>query len=109
MTEKIAIHWFRQDLRISDNPALTKAAKHENVLPIYILDDKNAGEYALGGASRWWLHHSLKALSEALGNKLSVYHGNPKTVLNDILTRFDASRHTYQGEAKKTGNRGSYM
>jgi deoxyribodipyrimidine photo-lyase len=43
MTEKIAIHWFRQDLRISDNPALTKAAKHENVLPIYILDDKNAG------------------------------------------------------------------
>jgi deoxyribodipyrimidine photo-lyase len=89
MTEKIAIHWFRQDLRISDNPALTKAAKHENVLPIYILDDKNAGEYALGGASRWWLHHSLKALSEALGNKLSVYHGNPQTVLNDILTRFD--------------------
>jgi deoxyribodipyrimidine photo-lyase len=88
MTKKIAIHWFRQDLRLSDNPALTKAAEHEAVLPIYILDD-NAGNYVMGGASSWWLHHSLKALNVSLGNKLSVYRGNPQTILDDILTRFD--------------------
>jgi deoxyribodipyrimidine photo-lyase len=43
MKQGIAIHWFRQDLRISDNPALSQAAIYEYVLPIYILDDVNAG------------------------------------------------------------------
>ena len=88
MTRKIAIYWFRQDLRISDNPALTQAVKQGSVLPIYILDEENAGEYAAGSASRWWLHHSLKALNVSLGNTLSVYQGNPQTILDRILTRF---------------------
>ena len=77
MTEGVAIHWFRQDLRLSDNPALTLAAKHEDVLPIYILDDENAGEYTLGGASLWWLHHSLVSLNNSLAGALSLYCGNP--------------------------------
>jgi deoxyribodipyrimidine photo-lyase len=89
MTKKIAIHWFRRDLRLSDNPALTKAAMHEAVLPIYILDDNNAGNHAMGSASRFWLHHSLQALNASIGNRLSVYHGNPQTILDAILKRFD--------------------
>ena len=89
MTKKISIHWFRQDLRLSDNPALTKAAEHEAVLPIYILDDENAGNHVMGGASRWWLHHSLEALNLSLGGTLSVYQGNPQVVLDNILTCFD--------------------
>jgi len=89
MTQKPAIHWFRQDLRLSDNPALTRAARHGRVLPIYILDDENAKEYAMGGASRWWLHHSLTALNKSLDGGLSVYRGNPKDILDDISTRFD--------------------
>ena len=36
-----AIIWFRQDLRVKDNPALTYAASFGEVLPIYILDEKN--------------------------------------------------------------------
>ncbi|MGB0754758.1 MAG: deoxyribodipyrimidine photo-lyase, partial [Candidatus Pseudothioglobus sp.] len=48
-----AIHWFRQDLRISDNPALFEASKHAEVLPIYILDDQNSGEFSMGEASRF--------------------------------------------------------
>lgn len=91
MTEKIAIHWFRQDLRGSDNPALIQAAKHRRVLPIYILDDTNSGAYAMGGATRWWLHHSLNALSKSLGNKLSVYQGNPQDIIDSIVTRFEVS------------------
>ena len=89
MTEKIAIHWFRQDLRLADNPALTKAAQHKSVLPIYILDDENAKAYAMGRASRWWLHHSLSALDRALGGNLSRYQGNPLDILKDIIARFD--------------------
>ena len=90
MTKKTAIHWFRQDLRLSDNPALTKAAEHKAVLPIYILDNKNASHYAMGSASRWWLHYSLKALDASLNNRLSVYHGNPQTILENIIKHFDA-------------------
>jgi deoxyribodipyrimidine photo-lyase len=89
MTKKIVIHWFRQDLRLYDNPSLTEASEHGTVLPIYILDDKNAGDFTMGGASRWWLYHSLKSLNESLGNKLSVYHGDPQEILDDLIARFD--------------------
>ena len=44
MKDNIAIHWFRQDLRLSDNPALVKASKHDKVLPIYIYDT-NGGSF----------------------------------------------------------------
>lgn len=88
MTNNIAIHWFRQDLRLSDNPALTAAAQCGSVLPIYILDDENAGEYGMGAASRWWLHHSLEALNTALGGALSIYRGNPADILKDIIARY---------------------
>ena len=88
MNKHIAIHWFRQDLRLSDNPALTLAAKHQKVLPVYILDDDSAGEHAIGGASRWWLHYSLESLNNSLGGKLSVYRGNPIDILSDLVGRF---------------------
>ena len=48
MADNIFIHWFRQDLRLVDNPALTAAAKHGKVLPVYILDDQNAGDALYG-------------------------------------------------------------
>lgn len=85
MSKNIIIHWFRQDLRIQDNPSLYEAARQGGVLPIYILDDNNAGEHRMGGASRWWLHHSLQALNKALKGKLSVYIGEPKKILIDLV------------------------
>lgn len=45
---KKLIYWFRHDLRIHDNPALYNAAKEGLVLPIYIWDDRNPDEYAMG-------------------------------------------------------------
>ena len=83
------VHWFRQDLRLSDNPSLLQAAKCGNVMPIYILDDENAGDHKMGGASRFWLHYSLKALKSSLNGNLSVYQGNPQEILDDIIKRFD--------------------
>lgn len=89
MTKKIAIHWFRQDLRLSDNPSLFQAASHGHVLPIYILDDENAGDQAMGGAARWWLHHSLASLGQSLKGQISIYAGNPANILQDIIKRHD--------------------
>ena len=87
MTTPIAIHWFRQDLRLADNPALAHAARHSAVLPIYILDDDSAGAYALGGASRCWLHHSLTALNASLSGKLAIYSGDPQLILDQLRAR----------------------
>ncbi|WP_330926193.1 deoxyribodipyrimidine photo-lyase [Candidatus Sororendozoicomonas aggregata] len=92
MTKKtIAIHWFRQDLRLSDNPALTKACEHDGVMPVYILDDQNAGDHAMGAASRWWLHHSLRSLGRSLDGNLSLYSGDPLAILSDLISRYGVS------------------
>ena len=85
MKNNTAIQWFRQDLRLSDNPALSAASKHSNVLPIYILDDDLACDNPMGAASRWWLHHSLVSLNTSLDGKLSVYRGNAIDILTKIV------------------------
>ena len=54
--------WFRRDLRLSDQAALIAAAGEGPVIPVYVLDDETPKHRKMGGASRWWLHHSLKAL-----------------------------------------------
>jgi deoxyribodipyrimidine photo-lyase len=79
------IAWFRQDLRLADNPALAAAAKSgATIVPLYILDDEDAGDWAMGAASRWWLHHSLLSLNKSLDGKLQVRKGAAATVLADI-------------------------
>jgi deoxyribodipyrimidine photo-lyase len=85
LAKDIIIHWFRQDLRTQDNPSLFEAANNGVVLPVYILDDKNADEYSMGAASRWWLHYSLQALDKSLKGKLAVYSGDPKKILIDLV------------------------
>ena len=87
MMEDVAVCWFRQDMRLSDNPALSAAAEHQHVLPVYVLDTKNPGTFVPGAASQWWLHCSLHALNQSLGGKLSVYEGDPKQILADIVQR----------------------
>ncbi|MCK0128211.1 deoxyribodipyrimidine photo-lyase [Erythrobacter sp. F6033] len=63
------IVWLRRDLRMADNPALFSAAAQGPVVCVYVLDDEAAGHHAYGGASRWWLHHSLESFSKSLGNR----------------------------------------
>jgi deoxyribodipyrimidine photo-lyase len=74
--------WFRQDLRLKDNPALFEAARNGKVLPVYILEDpvQVGDSHPLGDASRWWLHHSLKALSESLGG-LVLLRGDARLLI----------------------------
>ena len=80
----LSIVWFRQDLRITDNPALTAAAEAGKVLPVYILDDVNAGNWAMGAASRAWLHHSLEKLNRELDGKLMVFSGDARAIIDHL-------------------------
>jgi deoxyribodipyrimidine photo-lyase len=85
------IVWLRQDLRTRDNPALAAAAARGRVLPVFILDDVTPGpQWRLGGASRWWLHHSLLALRDQLGH-LPLFGGDPRELLPVIIKQVGAS------------------
>lgn len=77
------IVWFRRDLRLADNPALAHAvATGRPIVPVYILDrDENP---ALGGAAKWWLDKSLKALDISLtaaGSPLVLRSGHAELEL----------------------------
>lgn len=68
--------WFRQDLRLADNPALAAAAAAGGpVIPVYIHAPREEEPWSAGGASRWWLHESLARLHadlKGIGSALSV-------------------------------------
>ena len=81
-----AIVWFRQDLRLYDNPAFVEACRHhDRVIPIYILDESHT---PIGGAQRWWLHHSLASLDKGLkklGLNLCLRQGKALDVLKQLV------------------------
>ena len=80
------IVWFRQDLRLADNPALAfAAATGWPLLCLYILDDEIAGAWKPGGAARWWLHHSLGALDAALDGALVLRRGSAEEVIKTLV------------------------
>jgi len=60
------IVWLRRDLRLADQAAFFIASQQGPVIPVYVLDDEAAKGHAYGGASRWYLHHSLAALEKDL-------------------------------------------
>jgi deoxyribodipyrimidine photo-lyase len=92
MTEKIALLWFRQDLRLSDNPSLIHAIDHGfRIIPIFILDDENAGSWKRGGATRWWLHESLKALNTELDGHMVFRKGDAARIMPDLVKETAAS------------------
>jgi deoxyribodipyrimidine photo-lyase len=82
--------WFRRNLRLSDNAALTAAADSGRpVIPVYILDEQDRG-----GASRWWLHHSLASLDSDLrqkGTTLVLRSGSPDEELDRLVAQTGAT------------------
>lgn len=87
MSKNNILFWFRQDLRITDNPALNEASKQGNVFPIYILDDHNPKDFKMGSASRCWLHYSLQDLDRNLKNNLNYFMGNPQDIILDLVKK----------------------
>jgi deoxyribodipyrimidine photo-lyase len=80
--------WLREDLRLLDNPALHYAASIGEVTPVYILPN------GLGGASYWWLHHSLVSLQASLadrGVRLILRTGDPVKVLAKLCEQVQAT------------------
>jgi deoxyribodipyrimidine photo-lyase len=94
LSDNPVIHWFRDDLRLADNPAL--AAAHATGRPLvlaYILDEESRESRSLGGASRWWLDKSLRALGERIGAKggaLVLRRGPAETAIAKLVAETGA-------------------
>ncbi len=91
-----ALVWFRQDLRLADNPALAAAAAAaRHVVPVYIWNPEEEGDWSPGGASRWWLHESLRQLDSSLqqrGSRLLLQRGSAVGTLQRIATATGATQ-----------------
>jgi deoxyribodipyrimidine photo-lyase len=104
------IVWFRADLRLADNPALTAAvARGGPVVPVFVWSPEDEGDWAPGAASRWWLHHSLERLDAALrarGARLILRSGPAAEVIPALAAECRAAAviwaRRYEPEAAAT-------
>ncbi len=105
MTRPVLV-WFRNDLRLRDHAALHAALDTgAPVLPVYILDDDPP--WAMSGAARWWLHHSLQSLThdlEALGSPLILRRGPAVTAIQELVAETGA-RAVFTGGMPDPGSR----
>jgi len=94
MTSGATILWLRNDLRIADNAALAAALTRDRpVIPLYVWAPEEEGNWSPGGASRWWLDVSLRALDSTLrerGSRLIVRRGASLDVLRDVARETSA-------------------
>ena len=96
MPKAPTILWFRKDLRLADNSALQAAiAEGGPVIPVFIWAPDEAGDWAPGAASKWWLHQALKSLGEGWkvkGGKFVLRKGDSLAELRDIIEKSGAER-----------------
>jgi len=91
---KMVIHWFRRDLRVSDNTALNEAAKRaESVIPIFIFEDAFRTGPDVGAARLAFLLQSVESLSKnlaELGHTLIVRCGKSEDILPQLCKQVGA-------------------
>lgn len=99
MTGEKTLLWFRSDLRLQDNHALDWAARHSScIVPVFIFHDQTD---ALGGASRWWLHHAVLSLGQSLhdtGSKLFFFRGAPLEVIASLCDVYEITAVAWNRE-----------
>lgn len=102
MSKRLAIVWFRNDLRLHDNEALTDALKHaDEVLPVYIFDPRtwrgtlpHTGLPKIGSHRARFLLESVANLKKNLrkrGADLLIRIGKPEEELADLTAETKAS------------------
>ena len=95
------ILWFRNDLRLIDNPALYNASKisieeNRKIICLYIFENYANFSSNYGSASKWWLHGSLKNLDdelttlneEQISSSLNFFQGDPRNIIIDLCKKY---------------------
>ncbi len=110
---KRVIHWFRRDLRVTDNTALSEAARRaERVIPVFVLEDAFRTSPDVGAARLVFLLQSLEALRKNLGQlgySLIVRAGKSEEVLPALCREIGAeavfANKRYEPYAQARDNR----
>jgi len=93
---KPVIFWFRNDLRLRDNIALSAAIETgAHVIPVYIHDEGGGDTWRPGAASKVWLHKSLeklgKELTDAGFHPLALLKGDTPSTLEEVIRKTQAT------------------
>lgn len=92
MSNKITVFWFRRDLRLSDNVALSKALNSsEKVLPIFIFDENILDSLPNNDARVTFIYQTLKNIHlqlQKIGSSLLIKIGKPLQVWKNILEEY---------------------
>ena len=94
MSASADIVWLRDDFRLDDQPAILAAADRP-ALHVYVHDDSPLNGRPLGGAAKWRLAQSLKAMEERLaarGGRLDVMLGEAGPTVLALAAAANASR-----------------
>jgi deoxyribodipyrimidine photo-lyase len=91
--EAISIHWFRRDLRLQDNHALSKALQSgKPLLCIFIFDKLILDKLADKSDKRLTFIHtclsSIHAHLKEMGSGLKTYYGEPLQVWQEIINEY---------------------
>ncbi len=90
------IHWFRRDLRLTDNTALSAAVQtNQPIIPLFIFDPTIILSQRVSIPRLGWLIASLEALDESLreqGRGLTIAYGDPKRVFEELIRISGADR-----------------
>ncbi|RZI47199.1 deoxyribodipyrimidine photo-lyase [Rickettsiales endosymbiont of Peranema trichophorum] len=89
-----SVVWFRQDLRVSDNPAILGGVMIGDIIPIYIFDDCATDDLRMGDATKVWLQDSLSKLNKSLENSLNLYIGESAKIIASLIDRYKV-RHVF--------------
>lgn len=86
---KLSLHWFRKDLRLTDNTALIEAlSRSKEVLPVYILSNWKGSHRWTGARRQQFLLGCLGSLQnnlESKGSKLILRSGSALSELERLI------------------------
>jgi deoxyribodipyrimidine photo-lyase len=90
----VTIVWFRNDLRLDDQPALRAAVARGAIVPLFIHAPEEEAPWEPGAASRWWLHGALERFGAALAEKgapLLIRRGPSLETLGAVAREYGAT------------------
>lgn len=103
------LHWFRRDLRLFDNSALTDACARAagQVIPVFVVDPTLVQSKRVGAPRLAFLHHRLTTLHaelQAAGSGLVILYGDPRTVIPAYAQTHGVQAVSWQSDPTPWGN-----
>ena len=102
-----AIHWFRRDLRVTDNTALTAAvSRHDSVAPVYIVSEWKGRHRWTGAPRQEFLCGCIASLAANLaskGGRLIIRRGDADKALALLVRETGAEAIYYNRDPDPFG------